>query len=337
MRELFEKSHPQSLDDTAIAKFYQTTIEEAKQVATYIEQRHFIHYKIREDVLKFAVHLKHEFDIPLHQARIDADLNIIQSDRSKEGSSSISRLEISPQGKILKDGRVQRVYLIGLQDSSEASSSDANAKSMALLAIQSTDPGYLKFGAGTPLPTGGVVDVVTAQYTTRDQPNLYKATLAIETLQETHGQKDVDLPKLELFETETVIHPYTKAPLYDVSAFVGTVKDKPPQALPENTKQEQQYQETTGPCMVSLDELTSAVKQELGLANHFRPSQIVMQSLKRQIARQVLGKEKVPTSDQEWKKNGAICWADFHEYSTSMNLFAKYLVLAYREELGLVK
>ncbi len=115
------------------------------------------------------------------------------------------------------------------------------------------------------------------------------------------------------------------------------MKDKPPQALPENTKQEQQYQETTGPCMVSLDELTSAVKQELGLADHFRPSQIVMQSLKRQIARQVLGEEKVPTSDQGWQKNGERHWADFHEYSTSMNMFAKYLVLAYPDKLGLVK
>ena len=45
---------------------------------------------------------------------------------------------------------------------------------MALLAMQSTETGYPKYGTRTPLPAGGVVDVVTAQHTTPEQPNLYK-------------------------------------------------------------------------------------------------------------------------------------------------------------------
>ncbi len=378
---LFEKSPRQSLDDATIAKFCEENIKEARQVGEYLEQKHFAHKKIRDDVIQLAIHLKHEFGFPLHQANIDADFNIIQSDPSKDDSSSTSRLDIDHQGRILKDTRVQRVYLIGLQDPPEASSSHTQSKPRALLAIQSADAGYLKYGAGTPLPIGGVVDVVTAQHTTSKQPNLYKATLAIETLQETHDQKEidpqtlvvsprsVDKPKLpsdkpassgrspspleretaqtlELFETETVMRlkrpgesssktssqGFEKIPLYDVTTFVGTVKDRPHQATPHNSGE---YRETTGPCMVDLEKLISDVKDVVKSSGNFCPSPRAMMYIKRQIARQVLGEEKVPTSDQGWQTNGERHWADFHEYSTSMNMFAKYLVLAYRDELGL--
>ncbi len=329
MHGLFEKSHHRSLDDKTTTNFYEKNIKEAKQIGEYLEQMHFAHKKIRDDVIQFAIHLKHEFGFPLHQADIDADFNIIKSDPSKDGSSSTSGLDIDRQGRILKDGRVQRVYLIGFQDSSKASSS---AEPMALLAIQSTDTPYPKYGAGTPLPTGGVVDVLTAQSTTRDQPNLYKAILAIETLQETHNQKEVDMQTLELFETETAMNPHTKAPLYDVTTFIGKVKDSQNQATSHDSKE---YRETTGPCIVDLEKLISAVKDVVKSSGSFCPSPRAMMYIKREIARQVLGEDAVPKSDQEWKENGAICWADFHEYSTSMNMFAKYLVIAYREELGL--
>ncbi len=334
MHGLFEKSHHQSLDDKTITNFYEKNIKEAKQVGEYIEQKRFISDKIRDDAIQFAVHLKQTFGFPIHDATIDQDSNIIKSDLSKDGSSSTPRLDIDRQGRILKDSRVQRVYLIGFQDSSEASSSHTQPKPKALLAIQSADAGYLKYGAGTPLPIGGVVDVVTAQYTTRDQPNLYQATLAIEALQETHVQKEVDMQTLELFETETVKNPHTKASLYDVTTFVGRVKDRPHQATPHDSKE---YRETTGPCMVDLDKLIPAVKDVVKSSGNFCPSPRAMRYIKRQIARQVLGEEKVPRSDEGWRKNDEkIHWADFHEYSTSMNMFAKYLVLAYREELGLV-
>ena len=336
---LFKKFHPQSSNDaTAIKTFFEKNINEAEQIGKYLEQNHFIRHKIRDDAIQFAIHLKHAFGFPLHQASIDKDFNIVRSrsSNSKEGSSSISRLDIDRQGRILKDGRVQRVYLIGFQDASEASSSHADAKPMALLAMQSTETGYPKYGAGTPLPTGGVVDVVTAQHTTPDQPNLYKATLAIETLQETHEQKDVDLQTLELFEAETVMNPHTKTSLlYDITTFTGKVKDKPPQALPEHSKPEEAYQETTGPCIVDLNQLLSTVRNVIEDRGRFCPLWRAMMYIKRQIAEQALGQDKVPTSDQGWQTNGAIHWADFHEYSTSMNMFAKYLVLAYREELGL--
>jgi hypothetical protein len=333
---LFKKSHPQSSNDaTTRETFFEKNVNEAKQVATYLEQKHSIYHKIQEDVIQLAVHLKHAFGFPLHQASIDKDFNIVESRPSKEGSSSLSRLDIDRQGRILKDGRVQRVYLIGFQDASEASNSDADAKPMALLAMQSTETGYPKYGAGTPLPTGGVVDVVTAQQSTPDQPNLYKATLAIETLQETHDQKAIDMQTLELFETETVMNPHTKAPLYEITTFTGKVKDKPPQALPEHSKPEEAYQETTGPCIVDLNKLLSTVRNIIEDRGRFCPLWRAMMYIKRQIAQQALGEDKVPTSDQGWQTNGAIRWADFHEYSTSMNMFAKYLVLAYREELGL--
>jgi hypothetical protein len=333
---LFKKSHPQSSNDAkTVETFLKKNVNEAKQVATYLEQKHFIHHKIRDDVIQLAIHLKHAFGFPLHQANIDKDFNIVKSRPSKEGSSSLSRLDIDRQGRILKDGRVQRVYLIGFQDASEASSSDADAKPMALLAMQSTETGYPKYGAGTPLPTGGVVDVVTAQQSTPDQPNLYKATLAIETLQETHDQKAIDMQTLELFETETVMNPHTKAPLYEITTFTGKVKDKPLQALPEHSKPEEAYQETTGPCIVDLNKLLSTVRNIIEDRGRFCPLWRAMMYIKRQIAQQALGEENIPTSDQGWQTNGAIRWADFHEYSTSMNMFAKYLVLAYREELGL--
>ena len=267
MHGLFEKSHHQSLVNAKIAKFYQTNIEEAKQVGEYLEQKHFIHHKIRDDVIQLAIHLKHAFGFPLHQASIDKDFTIVKS----KDESAVARLEINSQGKILKGNRVQRVYLIGFQDASEASSSDADAKPMALLAMQSTETGYPKYGAGTPLPTGGVVDVVTAQHTTPDQPNLYKATLAIETLQETHEQKDVDMQTLELFETETVMNPHTKTCLYDITTFTGKVKDKPSQALPEHSKPEEAYQETTGPCIVDLNKLLSTVRNIIEGRGRFCP------------------------------------------------------------------
>jgi hypothetical protein len=333
---LFEKSHPQSLNDaTTMATFFEKNIEEAKQIGEYLEQKQFIHYTIRDNAIQLATHVKHAFGFPLHQAGIDTDFNIVEL----KHESAVARLEINSQGKILKDGKVQRVYLIGMQDSSEASSSNAQPKPMVLLAMQSTDTGYAKYGAGTPLPTGGVVDVVTAQHITCDQPNLYKAALAIETLQETHDQKEIDMQTLELFETEPFINPNNhKVPnittCYDVTTFIGQVKDKLPQALPEHSKQEKEYQETTGPCMVDLEKLFSAVKQELELPGRFRPSQIVMQSIKRQIAKQVLGEDQVPTSDKGWHTNDKeIHWADFHEYSTSMNMLAKYLMEAYRSYL----
>ena len=336
---LFKKFHPQSSNNaTAIKTFFEKNVNEAEQIGKYLEQKCFIHRKIRYDAIQLAIHLKHTFGFPLHQASIDKDFNIVRSrpSNSKEGSSSISRLDIDRQGRILKDGRVQRVYLIGFQDSSEASSSHADAKLMALLAMQSTNTDYPKYGAGTPLPTGGVVDVVTAQHTTPDQPNLYKATLAIETLQETHEQKAIDMQTLELFETETVMNPHTKTCLYDITTFTGKVKDKPPQALPEHSKPEEAYQETTGPCIVDLNKLLSTVRNVIEDRGRFCPLWRAMMYIKRQIAEQALGQDNVPTSDQGWQTNGAICWADFHEYSTSMNMFAKYLVLAYREELGLV-
>jgi hypothetical protein len=87
--------------------------------------------------------------------------------------------------------------------------------------------------------------------------------------------------------------------------------------------------------MINLDQLLSAVNQDLGPSDRFRPSWRAMRSIKRELAKQALGEEKVPTSNKGWKENGQTRWADFHEYSTSMNMFAKYLVVAYREELGL--
>jgi hypothetical protein len=174
---------------------------------------------------------------------------------------------------------------------------------------------------------------------------LYKATLSLETLQETHGQKEIDMPTLEFFETETVKNHYTKAALYDVTTFAGKVKDRPHSVLPDNSpsdnspsdnsKEEKAYQETTGPYMVDLGELLSAVRNIVEGSSRFCPSWKAMMYIKREIAGQVLGKEIVPKSDEAWKKNGETCWADFHEYSTSMNMFAKYLAVAYREELGL--
>ena len=338
MHGLFEKSHHQFLDKETIAKFCKENIEEAKQVGAYLEQKHFIHHKIRDEAIKLAIHLKHEFGFPIHHASIDADFNIVRSRPSKKNSAKTPKLEINPQGKILKDNRVQRVYLIGFQD---------EAKPMALLAIQSVNTSYPKFGAHTPLPTGGVVDVVTAQYTRQDQPNLYKATLSLETLQETHGQKEIDMPTLEFFETETVTLKScdtetvrNNTALYDVTTFAGKVKDRPHSVLPDNSlsdnsKEEKAYQETTRPCMVNLGELLSAVRNIVEGSGRFCPSWKAMMYIKREIAGQVLGKETVPKSDETWKKNGETCWADFHEYSTSMNMFAKYLAVAYREELGL--
>jgi hypothetical protein len=328
LSSLFKESHPRSFDDeTERDTFFKKNIEEAKQVATFIEKSHF-YYKTQGDVIRFAIHLKHKHGFPLHQAGIDEKFNIVRYDRSKGGSSLVSRLEIDRGGKILKDGRVQRVYLIGFQDASQASSSDAEAKPLALLAMQSTETGYPKYGAGTPLPTGGVVDVVTAQYTRHDQPNLYKATLAVETLQETQEQKEVDLSTLELFETETIMNPHTKACLYDITTFTGKVKDKPPQALPEKPKQDKAYQETTGACMVDLDELISAVKQELDKLRGIRWTRHAMRLIKEQIQKQV------SPSDEGQQTDGKRRW-DHFDTSTSMNMFARYLVLVYREELGL--
>ncbi len=254
--------------------------------------------------------MKHAFGFPLHQASIDEDFNIVRSHPSQEGSSSTPRLDIDRQGRILKDGIEQRVYLIGLQyplqeASLQASSSDAQPKpkpAALLLAIQSTETSYPKFAAGTPLPTGGVVDVEAALYTTHDQPNLYKATLAIETLQETHHKKEVDLPTLKLFETEQVKHSNAKTSLRGITTFTGEVKDKPLQDLPENYKQKKAYQETTGPCLVYLDKLLSDVKQELETTRIFLTRSHVIESIERQIAHQVLGEKQVPTPSQGWKR-----------------------------------
>ena len=333
---LFEKSHPQSFDDDAMIKTFldEKNIEEAKQIVTYIERSNFYN-KTQDNVIRFAIHLKHEHGFPLDQAGINEKFDIVRLDHSKGSSSSTSELKITRGGKILKDGKVQRVYLIGLQDLSETSSSDAQPKPMVLLAMQSTETGYPKYGAGTPLPTGGVVDVATAQNTTRDQANLYKATLAIETLQETHEQKEVDLSTLELFDTEIIMKPHTKVPFYEVVTFVGKVKGELSQALPEKPKQGKAYQETTGACMVELDHLLSAVKQELTTGSLFLSLSVVKRSIKRQIAIQFLGdKDQVPTLAQKWIDSDARRWSDFGN-STAMDDLAEYLMMAYREELGL--
>lgn len=119
---LFEKSHPQSLNDvTTMATFFEKNIEEAKQIGEYLEQKQFIHYTIRDNAIQLATHVKHAFGFPLYQAGIDTDFNIVEL----KHESAMAKLEINSQGKILKDGKVQRVYLIGMQDSSEASSSNA--------------------------------------------------------------------------------------------------------------------------------------------------------------------------------------------------------------------
>lgn len=329
---LFEKSHHKTVDEKTITNFFQENFEEAKQVGTYIEQKYFMRKPLQEDAIKLAIHLKHEFGSPIYQTMIDANFNIVNADAASSSSAPTYRLDINRQGKILKDQREQRVYLIGFQDQAESSSNDAQTKPMALFALQAKDPGYLKFGAGTPLPTGGVVDVKTAQKTTRDQPNLYKATLGIETLQETQGQKEIDMRNLELFETETVKNYRNQAHLYDITMFTGNVKDTHTTAPAHDSKE---YQETTGPCMVDINKLIAGVNKEFNIKGTFRFKRQAEKLIKRQVAIQALGIDAVPKSDQDWQTNGETRWADFYEASTSMNLFAKYVVLHYREELGL--